>query len=66
MFAKFMNTRTYSTFVVEVDSFERNIQLLGYLLKCVIAEHVNLQQKHGRAFVKCWHSLSTVILAFGP
>lgn len=47
MFAKFMNTRTYSTFVVEVDSFERNIQLLGYLLKCVIAEHVNLQRSTG-------------------
>jgi len=47
MFAKFMNTRTYSTFVVEVDSFKRNIQLLGYLLKCVIAEQVNLQRSTG-------------------
>jgi hypothetical protein len=47
MFAKFVNTRTHSTFVIEVDCFEWNIQLLGYLIKCVIAEHVNLQGSTG-------------------
>lgn len=47
MFAKFMNTRTYPTFVVEVDSFERNTQLLGYLLKCVIAKHVTSNKSTG-------------------
>jgi hypothetical protein len=40
-------------FVIEVNRLEWDTQLLGYLFKCVIAKHVNLQQKHGRAFVKC-------------
>ena len=43
MFAKLMNTRTYSMFVIEVNRLEWDTQLLGNLLKCVIAEHVNLQ-----------------------
>jgi hypothetical protein len=47
MFAKFMNTRTYSPFVVEIDAFKWDTQLLGYLLKCVIAKHVNLQRSTG-------------------
>ena len=47
MFAKFMYTGTYSTFVVEIDAFKRDTQLLGYLLKCVITKHVNLQRSTG-------------------
>jgi len=33
--------------VVEIDAFKRDTQLLGYLLKCVIEKHVNLQRSTG-------------------